>query len=97
MTDPLYVVFGGYPAATLAAAFFKANLVAAIMILAVAPTRILVRRAFGPAAAYHLWGLPAAAGFLMFVVGIAEKHDDPAIFAFNPMIKIGRASCRERG
>jgi len=86
MTDPLYVVLGGYPAATLAAAFFKANLAAAAAILAVAPTRLVVRRAFGPAAAYHLWGLPAAAGFLMFVVGVAEKHDDPAIFAFNPMI-----------
>ncbi|TAJ74676.1 MAG: peptidase M56 [Phenylobacterium sp.] len=86
MTDPLYVVLGGYPAATLAAAFFKANLVAAIAVLAVAPIRIVARRAFGPAAAYHLWTLPPAAGFLMFVIGVAERHDDPAIFAFNPMI-----------
>jgi len=86
MTDPLYVVLGGYPAATLAAAFLKANLVGAVLVLAVAPARILVRRAFGPAAAYHLWAVPPAAGFLMFVVGVAERHADPAIFAFDPMI-----------
>jgi beta-lactamase regulating signal transducer with metallopeptidase domain len=86
MTDPLYVVLGGYPAATLAAAFFKANVVAAIVILAVAPVRIIARRAFGPAAAYHLWTLPPAAGFLTLVVGLAKRHDDPAIFAFNPLV-----------
>jgi beta-lactamase regulating signal transducer with metallopeptidase domain len=86
MTDALHVVLGGYPAATLAAAFLKANLVAAAAVLVVAPVRILARRAFGPAAAYHLWVLPPAAAFLTFVVGVAKKHDDPAIFAFNPVI-----------
>jgi beta-lactamase regulating signal transducer with metallopeptidase domain len=85
MNDALHVVLGGYPAATLAVAFLKANLVAAIVILAVAPARLLARRAFGPAAAYHLWGVPVVTGSLAFVIDVARPHTDPAIFAFSPM------------
>lgn len=84
MNDPLHVILGGYPAATFAVAFFKANLVAAVVILAVAPGRVVARRTFGPAAAYHLWALPLLAGFLAFVVDLARPHLDPAIFAIDP-------------
>jgi len=86
MNDALHVVLGGYPAATLAVAFFKANLVAAVMILAVAAARIVARRAFGPAAAYQLWILPPVAGFLALVIDLARPHVDPAIFAVSPVV-----------
>lgn len=85
MNDALHVILGGYPAATLAVAFLKANLVAAAVVLAVAPVRILARRAFGPAAAYQLWALPLIAGFLTFVIDIARPHHNPAIFAISPL------------
>lgn len=86
MDDALHVILGAYPAATLAAAFLKANLVAAVVVLAVAPVRLAARRAFGPAAAYHLWLLPAAAGFLALIVDLARPHTDPAIFAVSPAL-----------
>ena len=85
MSDALHVILGGYPVATLAVAFLKANLVAAGVVLAVAPARILARRVFGPAAAYHLWSLPPIAGFLTLLIDIARPHHDPAIFAVSPL------------
>lgn len=84
MTEPFDVVFGGYPAATLAIAVLKANLVAAAVIGAVAALRIPARTAFGPAAAYHLWGAPLMAAFLTLVVEVARPHENPAIFALSP-------------
>jgi len=86
MSDALHVILGGYPAATLAIAFLKANLVAGVVVLAVAMLRIPARRAFGPAAAYHLWSLPLAAGFVTLVVDIAQPRNDPSVFAFSPLI-----------
>jgi beta-lactamase regulating signal transducer with metallopeptidase domain len=88
MNDTLHVVLGGYPAAALALAFFKANLVGAVMIAAVAVARIPTRRAFGPAAAYHLWAVPPVAGFLALMVDVARPHADPAIFALSPWVAL---------
>jgi beta-lactamase regulating signal transducer with metallopeptidase domain len=85
MNDTLHVVLGGYPTATLAVAFGKANLVGAVMIAAVAAARIPARRAFGAAAAYHLWLLPPVAGLLALMVDVARPHADPAIFAISPL------------
>ncbi|MBU1377647.1 MAG: peptidase M56 [Alphaproteobacteria bacterium] len=84
MPDALHVVLGAYPAATLTVALLKANLVAAVAILLVAVVRILARRAFGPAAAYQLWGLPPAAGLVTLFIEFARPHTDPAIFAISP-------------
>lgn len=86
MDDAWHVILGAYPAATLAAAFLKANLVAAIIILAVAPVRLVARRAFGPAAAYNLWIVPPASGFVALIVDLARPHTDPAIFAMSPVL-----------
>lgn len=86
MNDALHVILGGYPAATLAVAFVKANLVAAVAILGVAALRVPARRAFGPAAAFHLWGLPIVAGFVAFVIDLAQPHADPSILAFDPAL-----------
>lgn len=83
MNEPLYVVLGGYPAATLAIAVLKANLIAAVVIAAVAALRVPARRAFGPAAAYHLWGAPPVAAFLTLLVEVARPHENPAIFALD--------------
>jgi len=83
MTEPLYVVLGGYPAAALAIAFVKANLVAVVVVVAVAALRVPARRAFGPAAAYHLWGAPLAAALVTLIVEVARPHADPAIFALS--------------
>ncbi|WP_068875805.1 MULTISPECIES: M56 family metallopeptidase [unclassified Phenylobacterium] len=83
MSDPLHVVLGGYPAATLAAAFLKANLVAALAIGVVAVARIAARRAFGPAAAYHLWGAPLAAALLTLLIEIVRPHGDPWVFGIS--------------
>jgi len=85
MNDALHVILGGYPAAALAVAFFKANLVGAAIILAVAPARLVARRAFGPTAAYHLWLLPPVAGCLALIIDLARPHTDPAIFALSPL------------
>lgn len=83
MSDPLYVVLGGYPAATLALAFLKANLVAAVAIAVVSVARVAARRAFGPAAAYHLWGAPLVAALLALLVEIARPHGDPWVFGIS--------------
>lgn len=86
MDDAWHVILGAYPAATLAGAFLKANLVAAILILAVAPARLVARRAFGPAAAYNLWIVPPASGFVALTVDLARPHIDPAIFGMSPVL-----------
>lgn len=86
MDDALHVILGAYPAATVATALLKANLVAAVAVLAVAPVRLVARRAFGPAAAYHLWLLPPLAGLLALIVDLARPHTDPAIFAMSPVL-----------
>lgn len=81
MTDPVHVVLGGYPAATLALAFLKANLAAAVAVAVVAVARLAARRAFGPAAAYQLWGAPLMAALVAMIVELARPHHDPAVFA----------------
>jgi len=81
MSDAAHVVLGGYPAVTLALAFLKANLVAALVVAGVTVVRLVARRMFGPAAAYQLWGAPLAAALLTVIVELAGRHDDPAVFA----------------
>lgn len=86
MTDALHVILGGYPAATFAVACGKANLVAAGVIACVAVLRLPARRAFGPAAAYHLWGMPPVIGLIALFVDLAIPNTDPSIFAVSPLL-----------
>jgi beta-lactamase regulating signal transducer with metallopeptidase domain len=58
MSDFLVVALGARPLAALAAALLAANAVGAAAVLLIALARLPVRRAFGPAFAYQLWGLP---------------------------------------
>lgn len=81
MNESVYVVLGGYPAMTLTAAFLKANLAAALVIAVVAVARLAARRAFGPAAAYQLWGAPLVAALLTVIVELTRAHHNPAVFA----------------
>ncbi|HET6970331.1 MAG TPA: M56 family metallopeptidase [Phenylobacterium sp.] len=63
----LNAFFGPDPAAALALAFLKANLVAGLAVAAVAVARIPARRLFGAVAAYDLWLAPPLAGFATLI------------------------------
>ncbi|MBW8813151.1 MAG: hypothetical protein JF588_06960 [Caulobacterales bacterium] len=75
MSD-LNAFFGPDPAAALAMAFLKANLVAAVVVALVAVARIPARRIFGAAAAYDLWLAPPLAGLAALVGAFIPGDSD---------------------